>query len=64
MADYCYCFCNIMFKSQGPLNNNVEKIIIHLIYFLVGTILVFVGAVPFQLAGPLNLKNCLVCSKQ
>ena len=39
-----------MFDSQGPLNNNVEKIIIHLIYFLVGTILVFVGAVPFQLA--------------
>lgn len=53
-----------MFKSQGPLNNNVEKIIIHLIYFLVGTILVFVGAVAFQLAEPLNLKNCLVCSKQ
>ena len=47
---YCYCFCNIMFERQGPLNNNVEKIIIHLIYFLVGTILVFVGAVPFQLA--------------
>ena len=53
-----------MFKSQGPLNNNVEKIIIHLIYFLVGTILVFVGAVPFQLAEPLNLKNCLFCSKR
>ena len=49
-----------MFKTQGPLNDNVEKIIIHLIYFLVGTILVFVAVVPFQLAEPLNLKNCLI----